>query len=284
MKTQFIRYRKLILPLIIVSLVAGMVYAVAMALEEIPNKCGEARLDTRKNDLGAIQVAGQKEETDPKPDINLERKITQLGSFYQRANEERRTDQAVSGKTRADAATLANGIKTICDANAKNALKDGLPKASKLYSYAGENIVFETEVYTKDQISAKDMDEIRERLKGEQKLLEEAYNEIDPSSLTPAQKNYLQTVSLKNLQKNLSNSQKLFSDLKAVVSNIQSTVQGVRGGGAGCVMAAVEQARRIPDLSRAGAADLGTSLVRFLETLIKNITSSLTSIKRLVQS
>jgi hypothetical protein len=247
--------------LVMLLLVAGIVYAVAMALEEIPNRCGETRLDTRRNDLGAIQVAGQKDVADPKPDPNLEGKLTELGSFYQRANEERKRDKAVSGKTRTDAASLSKEIKAICDANAEGALKEELPKASELYSYAGENTVYETQVYTKDQISAKDMDEIRERLKKEQKLLDEAYKEIDPSSLTPAQKNYLTTVSLKNLQENLAKSQSLIRDVEAAM----------KGGG-------------LKSMLGGGLANLGKSLLEFLKTLIENIRTSISHLMRLAQS
>ena len=207
---------KIILALVSIFIFAIIVYAATKSLAGAGNEAGTASVKGTKDNMGIFDVLGQPDKSDPKPNQTLQAEFDNLVEHFKKANEERERDGKVSENTRKESIGIADKINSILSDSAKKSREKGFENAAKLYEYAGESTVFQTNVYMKDEIEKKDFTKLEERGKTEAQLLDAAYKEVDPSSLTPAQKEYLKNVSLKNLKENLLTVKNIIAELKEI--------------------------------------------------------------------
>ena len=259
-----------VLFLIILSVI---VYAAIESVGGVVNKSGTVLITTRKNDLNAIDVAHQTDKAKPKPDESVQTKFAALIDQIDIANNERAKDKKVNDTTSKKATNIAEEIKSFYIVKGKRAKEKKYMNAAKFYEYFGDSVVIIAEVYTKDSISPKNVKKVDKRTKKEKKLIGAAYNEIDPSSLSPAQKKYLRDETLKNLKNDLSVVTGVIADLKLVIDDLKNSS---KSGGL------LSMTKKLA--GGAGELNLAKSMMNFLKNLLESIKSSIQNILRLTKT
>jgi hypothetical protein len=264
---------KIILSLVLIFIFAVIVYAQVASVAGAANQAGTAGFKGTKDNTDIFVVLGQTDKPDPKPDKTLQAEFDNLIEHVKKANEEREgSSKKVSENTRKESIGIADKINSILSDFAKKSREKGFENAAKLYEYSGESTVFQTNVYMKDEIKKEDFAKLEERSKTEGQLLDAAYKEVDPSSLSPAQREYLKNVSLKNLKENLLTVKNIIAELKLVMDDLNKSKDN---------LSFIEKAKKLPKL----VADLALakSIMGFLKTLMQSIQGSINNLMILLK-
>lgn len=196
-----------------------------------------------------------------------------LKKEFIKAGEEREKNKKVSDKTKTNATTIAEAIDSKYSKLAKDNETKGRTNVAKYYKKTGDHVKLLTKINIKDKISSKDFDKIKKSSNERQKAYNKVLKGTDPSTLTPAQKKYLLSISIANFKN-------CFTSFQNIMETVQSKMQELKSSGKG------KGGFGFVKKLASGGEEMGflKSIMEYLQHFMKNITANIQSITKIAQS